>query len=201
MNTWLKLFTYTTVVLFGLSACNSLPQNPNLGENWTPIKKGRYNKSIRKNTSSQKKYSGLYLIFSSDLTHLTSNLQKEQLKMQSQYKYWTEEEANKNLNKLNSDLDKKSSFFLSFYTPSKKLNKLHQKSSDWKAVLILNNKTYEGSIKLSDNLNDHNLAYYKHIETWNKNYRVHFPISSSELDQKSFQVRIVSPYGMAIHKF
>jgi len=186
---------------FVLSACHHNPSNSKLSKNWQPLSQSQNLRLLNKNTKSHKEYSGLHMSFQAHMVFLNTKIKTNQIKLKSQYKNWSEQEASEKLSTVNSDLTKKAHFFLSFYSPNRKRNKLDQKASDWKVILKTNSSETEGVVKYEDNISDHTKVFYPHIEHWGKPYVVTFPVSSQELETSPFEVVLMGPEGMASFKY
>lgn len=196
----MKIFK-TFLILFTLSSCNHAPINTKLTNEWTPLSSAKQKRIVRKHTKRQQEYDGLHLAFNAELTFLNSDIQKNNLRIQSQFKNWTAEQAIEQNNKQNEHLLSNTEFFLTFYSPQTKRNKLNQTASDWKAVLKINNTEYEGEIKLRKNLTHHNKVYYPELDPWSTPYLVTFPIATNNLNSTKFEVLILGPEGMASFKY
>jgi len=190
-----------TAAFVFLSACHHNPLNSNLSKSWQPLSHSLYNKVLQKNTRAHKEYSGLHMTFQSHLVFLNSEIQVNQTKIKSQYKNWSENEAQKEMSQLNASLKQSSHFFLSFYSPNKKRNKLDQRASDWRIILKTKSSEFEGEISFEDKISNHTKVFYPHIELWGKPYKVSFPISTVELETSPFSVILMGPEGMATFKY
>jgi len=201
----MKIFKISLIsklfILLTLTSCHHNPVNTKLSKGWIPLTAHQYKKALNKKTDHHKEYSGLHMSFQASLVFLDSKIQSNQLKMKSQYKNWAENEASKQKQKLQEKLNTHSEFFLSFYSPNTKRNKLDQKASDWRIILKTSSKEIEGKIKFTDNISNHNSIFYPNLEPWGKFYSVTFPVSTAELESTKLDVVLMGPEGMASFNF
>lgn len=193
-----SLIIFTALLV---SSCSHSPVNTKLSDNWTPLKLSKQKKLIRSQRKSHKEYDGLHLAYDAEIVFLNSKIQDNNLKLQSQFKNWTSSAADLKKKERAKHLSAHSEFFLSFYTPQTKRNKLNQEAADWKAVLKVNSAEYEGSIKLRENRTHHNKVYYPELNMWSTSYLITFPVSTANLDSSKFEVLILGPEGMAKFKY
>lgn len=197
----MKLFSLIPLSLFIITACSHSPINTKLSSEWTPLSLSKQKKLIRSARKSHKEYNGLYLAYDAEIVFLNSKIQNNNLKIQGQFKNWTSEKADSQKNTRAKHLSSNAEFFLSFYTPQIKRNKLNQAAADWKAVLKVNTSEYEGVIKLRENRTHHNKVYYPDLNLWSTSYLITFPVSTASLDMGNFEVLILGPEGMAKFKY
>lgn len=201
MKNFNYLITFSALLLL-LSACHSQPLNPRLTEEWTPLTKSKRYRLVRQNTKNYQQYRGLDLLFDINVTYLNSLILDDNLKKRSQFMMWSSQQAQDEASKLKIDKLNKSYFFITVYSSNKKLNKLNLKASDWTATIILNDgSVFNGSIKLHQNLADHNSVFYPHVESWDKNYMITFDVGTTKLAQEKFTFDITSPRGSARFNF
>jgi len=184
-----------------LSACHHDPLNSQLSQKWQPLNQSQNIRLLNTNTRVHKEYVGLHLSFQSHLVFLNSKIKTNQIKIKSQYKNWSEQDANSKFSEQQLSLSKESHFFLSFYSPNTKRNKLDQAASDWKIILKTNSAEVTGTIKYKDNISDHTKVFYPHIEHWGKPYKVTFPIPTEKLETSPFEIVLMGPEGMARFKY
>ncbi len=184
-----------------LSSCNHSPINTKLTDDWRPLTLSKQKRMIRRQTKKQQQYDGLYLLFEAELTFLNKNIQDNNLRIKSQFKNWTPNEALKFKSKKESLLSTHSEFFLTFYSPKTKRNKLDQDISDWKVILKVHNMEYKGTITLRKKISYHNKAYFPELSPWSTPYLITFPISTHSLSTQKFKVVILGPEGMAQFKY
>jgi hypothetical protein len=199
----MKTFNFLILIIFSLVklGCHHNPINSKLSDNWQPMTQSQNLRLLNKQTRTHKEYVGLHMSFQSHLIFVNSDLATNQVKLKSQYKNWSEQEAIEKLNETQADLNKKAQFFLSFYSPNSKRNKLDQKASDWKVILKTNSSEIEGVVKYEDNISDHTKIFYPNIEHWGKPYKVSFPVPTSQLETSPFEVVLMGPEGMASFKY
>lgn len=192
-------------VLFLFTLCLSCQYkalNPRLGEEWTPLKKSKRYRIIKKNTKNYQQYRGLDLLFDINVTFLNTTIREDNLKKKSQYMMWSPSEAQDEASKFNLEKVNKSKFFVTMYSINKKLNQLHLKASDWTAAVILSDGSlHKGTIKLHQNLKDHNSVFYPHVESWDKSYMVTFDVPTTKLSEEAFIFDLTSPRGSARFQF
>jgi|GEM_PF-2153864 len=199
----MKIFKSSILTLICLSvwACHHSPINSKLSEKWQPLSQKQNLSLLNQQTRTHKEYVGLHMSFQSHLIFLNSKIKTNQIKLKSQYKNWTEKKAEEKLAEIQTGLAQESQFFLSFYSPNSKRNKLDQKASDWKMIIKTSSSEYEGVIKYEDNISDHTKVFYPNIEHWGKPYKVTFPVSTSLLETTPFEVVLMGPEGMASFKY
>ena len=197
----MRIFSLLTLILLASLGCHHSPKNSKLSDNWTPLSGSKYKNLLRKNTKSHKEYQGLNLSFEAHLVFKNSKILDNQLKMIGQYKNWERNKALDEKTKLTDQNKKTSSFFLSFYSPNRKRNKLDQTASDWRIILRTSEGELPGEIKFTDNISNHNSVFYPTLERWGKFYSVSFPISTENLENKKFEVVLMGPEGSASFQF
>ncbi len=196
----MKIFNLFLILIL-LSSCNHAPINTKLTNDWRPLTLSKQKRIIRKQTKQRKEYHGLHLLFEAELTFLDKKIQDNNLKIKSQFKNWTSSKAFEFKNEREKLLSTYSEFFLTFYSPKKKRNKLNQKASNWKAILKVDGVEYEGAIGLRKNISHHNKIYFPELNPWSTPYLITFPVSTQSLSTKKFQVVIMGPEGMAQFKY
>ncbi|MGH1469049.1 MAG: hypothetical protein ACRBBP_09250 [Bdellovibrionales bacterium] len=192
----MKIFSlFLTILVF--TNCNHAPINTKLTNEWAPLSLSKQKRVVRKQTKQRQEYDGLHLSFNTEITFLTPQIQRNNLNIKSQFKNWSAAEAASKKEDMDKHLSGHSDFFLTFYSPRTKRNKLDQSASDWKAVLKINGSEYEGKIKLRKNISHHNKVYFPELDPWSTPYLVTFPVATNNLTSSKFEVLIMGPEGMA----
>ncbi len=195
-----KAFLLLTVL--GLSACaHYSPLNTKLSDEWTPLSPKQQKRTVRKQTKKLQVYHGLHLSFEAEIVFVNSKIQNNNLKINSQFKNWSVQEALSEKAERKKYLESHAEFFLTFYSPKTKRNKLSQAAADWKAVLKVDGLEYEGKIEVRKNITHHNQIYYPNLSPWSTPYLVTFPVATKILDANKFEVLILGPEGMASFKY
>ncbi len=196
----MKKFSLLLTVLT-LANCNHAPINTKLTNEWKPFSLSKQKRVVRKQTKQRQEYDGLHLSFNAEITFLTPKIQRNNLNIKSQFKNWNSEIASSKREEQAEHLAKHSEFFLTFYSPKTKRNKLDQTASDWKAVLKINGSEYEGKIQLRKNISHHNKVYFPELDPWSTPYLVTFPIATNKLTSSKFEVLVMGPEGMAKFRY
>ena len=92
-------------------------------------------------------------------------------------------------------------FFLSFYTPERKLADLSSSKTSWKIFLDVNGQRYEGKASKIKIMLSEIQALYPYHNRWSYPYIVIFPVPTSEVENRPATMTITGTLGSAQLKF
>ena len=196
----IRASTVLSVLLLATLGCTSAPLEP--GAAGPRVTTNQYEDLIMSQTQHAVQYDGFYNKFEMYATFMNSNVQTTVLQKKSDTFGWDTPTAQRERERLFQENTTQTKFFLSFYSPTPRLNDLHKGSSIWRAYLEVGGKRYDGKItKAKGKLEELNALYPFHTR-WNVPFEVVFNIPLSGVEGDAHPVFVLtSSQGAATLKF
>lgn len=152
-------------------------------------------------TKSEKSYEGINNTIQASVTFLHPDLLSSQLAYRGELYGW-DSEKQKEQSAIEQDLtQKKARFFLAFYTPDRKLNNLEKSKTPWRIFLDVEGRRYPAEIKRNRTTPVELRTLYSHLTQWHTAYDMEFPVTTSFLKGKTFNIQISGPGGQQVFTF
>ena len=164
-----------------LSACATSYTNPNL----KLAPEEDYYSALDTKTRKEKVYDGLYAKIEFTAVLLNSEISHLQLDQNARIYQWNLDQYSTEKAKVESDLSKQSTVFLSFFTPERKNDDLNKSKTLWRIFLDTNGKRYEGKIEKIKTVFAEVKTLYPAHNRWSTAYRVTFPVPISAIEKSA----------------
>lgn len=159
------------------------------------MSENQYKKVLSDRTRHAQQYAGLHNVMDVTATILNPGVIRAQIEQSARLSQWDAARFQQELNKADDDLRRQTKLFLSFYTPERKNDDLHKKSTTWRIYLQGENQRWEGTAtKMKESLAEIQGLYPYH-NRFATAYMVSFPVAATEIDGRSFTVKITGPVG------
>lgn len=183
-----------------LTACSTTPKSSEVSVG-PRLSQGEYAKLIEKYSAQDKKYDGFYNIFEAYATLLNTDVQTAVLQKTTDAMQWDARTAQKEREKIFQENSNSTKVFLSFFTPTRRLNDLQKGNTMWKVYLETGGEKYEGkATKKSIPLEALQLMYPYHTR-WAIGYDITFPIPLSAVEKNESFLVITSSLGATRLRF
>ena len=169
------------VVLFSslILGCSSNTKAP-IGVD--TISQAEYEKRIEPYTKRIEKYQGIANVLNFSATLLNSKVVQAQLMQRSRLYQWDSTTFNAEIGKMNTELDKTTQVFISFYTPERKHDDLNKNQTLWKIFLDADGRRWEGkAVKIKLLTNEVQGVYPDHSR-FATPYLITFPVSTKLIE-------------------
>lgn len=190
----LKTLLPVLSILTLLSGCiTSLPVPTGVPE----ISNSDYENLVEKKTKKVEIYDGLYNKLAINATWLDSEMSEGALAYRARLSQWPEPKFREEKSKLIASHATSTEFFVSFYTPERKHADLSQNKNLWKILLDVNGQRYEGKAAKVRLLLSEVQALYPRHNRWSTPYIITFPVSTTQVENKTAVLTITGTLGSA----
>ena len=169
--------------------CASTRSNPYL----QLVSESEYDAIIESNTQKKQIYNGFMNILEVSATQISSSVARAQIDQNARLYQWNQEQYSIERAKVETDLTKRTEYFLSFFVPERKHDDLHKPSTKWKVFLDTGGRRYEGSVRKLKTLLAEVSAIYPHHTRWQTPYMVSFPVPASVIDSGEAKITLTGP--------
>lgn len=191
MSLKMRFFVLFTLTL-NLVSCSTAPLLP---AGIPSMSDSQYETLVTSKTKRAEVYSGFYNKVTVSATLVDHEMALGMLTQKAKVSQWdlkTYEEQKKSL--LN-EINQKTQFFVSFFTPERRYDNLNSSQPSWTIYLDVNGQRYVGTAsKIKAFLNDLVLVYPEHNQ-WSTPYKVEFTIPSQQVEGKKMTFIITGTEG------
>jgi hypothetical protein len=173
--------------------CTTAYVNPQL----TLTDEADYFKVLDKHTERKQIYDGFYASIEFSSTMLNSSVMRYQLDENARVYQWNADQYANEKSKNETNLSKRSEFFLSFYTPERKNDDLNKPKTNWRIFLDAGGKRYQASIEKIKAQPIELMTLYPQHNRWSTPYRLIFAVPSSVIENGPSKLTITGPVGSA----
>lgn len=160
-----------------------------------------YVKSIEEFSAGDVQYEGAYNNFNYRVTVMSPPMQRLYIGKKSEVYLWSDEKRATELNALQTNNEKSTRVFLSFFTPNRWDDNLSSPKSIWYVYLHVGGSRYEGKVtKNRDSRTELNSMFPYHGR-FASAYYVDFPVGVSNLHGQELKVTITGPLGVKTVQF
>lgn len=160
-----------------------------------------YESVVKTFTERQEFYNGFANVFQAQATMLNSQVIQAQLDKKNKAFAWDSTRFNEEKRKADESLRSETVYFLSFFSPEKKINDLDRATSLWKVYLEVNGRKYEAKVvKYLGSVEELSL-YFPYHNKFAMAYKLQFPISSYEVEKQVSKVILTGPIGAEVLTF
>lgn len=184
-----------------MSCTSTGPMIENSAANDSSYEIDIYRPLLYRHTRHASVFNGLYNEFDFHATQLTSEIKAAQIKVQSEYSLWSEAKTQSENLRVQSESNLNSTFFLSFFTPSRQDDNLHTTPTSWKIYMVVENKRYEGSISKYPMLGADINRLFPFHGRWSTPYLVTFRQPMTTLQTAATRFIVTGPLGQALVDF
>lgn len=192
----LKLVFVTFSVAIAQLSCSSVEKRAgaDIGPRLSPRD---YKALLREHTLSEKKYQGLYNTFEVSVIYLNSDVQSALLQKKSDTLQWDQSSAQAERDRMFQEASIQTNFFVSLFTPNRRLNDLHKGNTNWKIYLETEGRRVEGEVtRLSEPI-EVLQSYYPAHNRFSIAYIISFPVPQTSVERRSAKFVITSTLGTA----
>jgi hypothetical protein len=197
MKSRLALFT---ALLITLGACSSTPKVSEVTVG-PRLEQKEYASLVEKYTVSDKQYDGFYAKFEVYATLLNTDVQTAVLQKTMDTLQANSLTAQKEREKLFQENSNSTKVFLSFFTPTRRVNDLAKGNTLWKIYLEANGEKYEGKATKRSTPYEALVMMFPHHSRWAIPYDVTFPVPLSAVEKSDSYFIITSSLGSTRMKF
>lgn len=171
--------------LFVFLGCSSLKTSSNPS----------YEQTIQTYSDRKELYQGLENVFQIKGTLLNSEVQKAQVLKKSLAYEWSPEDIEKETRKVEENLKRETSIFVSFYSPIRKIDDLDKIHTVWKIFLDVHNKRYEGKAIKVTGVFDELLQLYPYHTRFGTPYRIVFNVPAVYIEDAPSVLTLTGALG------
>ncbi len=178
------------ILASNIFSCSTTP----LSKDGVPtINVSDYENLVEKNTKSTESYNGLSNQLNVSATKMDSLMSEAMLARSGQIYQWNATIFQEEKAKVMTDLNTKTIFFLSFYTPERSHNNLTALKPIWKLYLDVGGQRYEGkAIKIKTMLADLE-SLYPHHSRFSTAYKIEFSVPTAQTESQDETLTITGP--------
>ena len=194
------LIPFTICVFFlvlEFSCATSLPMPVGVKE----LSPSDYENLIQQKTKKVEIYLGLENKLTVAATRLDSEVTEGTLSHSARLAQWEEPKYKEERFKIVTKHTDRTEFFVSFYTPERKLADLANTKNLWKIYMDVNGQRYEGKATKVKQLLSEIQALYPHHNRWSTPFMISFPVSTALTENKSAVITLTGAAGSAQLKF
>lgn len=181
------------ILFFAFSCSTTGPQNSDVPS----MSESEYEEIFNKKTNKIETYSGLTNALTFSATEIDSEMIHATLARSARIYEWNSSKLQEETAKSKQNIDSKSEFFLTVYTPERNHNNLNSTTSIWKIYLDVNNQRYEGkATKVKGQLVDIQSVYPSH-NRFSTPYKIEFPISLVSIANAPKSITLTGPKASA----
>ncbi len=194
------LIPFTICVFFlvlEFSCATSLPMPVGVKE----LSPSDYENLIQQKTKKVEIYLGLENKLTVAATRLDSEVTEGTLSHSARLAQWEEPKYKEERFKIVTKHTDRTEFFVSFYTPERKLADLANTKNLWKIYMDVNGQRYEGKATKMKQLLSEIQALYPHHNRWSTPFVISFPVSTALTENKPAVITLTGAVGSAQLKF
>ena len=184
-------------LILELSCATSLPMPVGVKE----LSPSDYENLIQQKTKKVEIYLGLENKLTVAATRLDSEVTEGTLSHSARLAQWEEPKYKEERFKIVTKHTDRTEFFVSFYTPERKLADLANTKNLWKIYMDVNGQRYEGKATKVKQLLSEIQALYPHHNRWSTPFMISFPVSTALTENKSAVITLTGAVGSAQLKF
>ena len=181
-----------------LQACATSKPNP---EGLNLMSEDEYEKVMETYSDKIQVYSGLENIIDMTGTIINSAVAQGQMDQNARMYQWDAAKYTTEKVKMDEQMQKEATLFLSFYTPERKHDELHKNETLWKIFLDVNGKRFEVKAKKIKLLTEEIRGLYPYHSRFATPYLITFPVAMKSIENSNSQMTITGPVGSGKVKF
>ena len=191
-------FTITLLLGFLITGCKGKPLTP---EGVETISQTEYENRIESFTRNVEKYQGIANLLHFSATLVNSKVAQAQIMQKARLYQWDSANFNSEMQKMNSDLDRTTQIFVSFYTPERKHDDLHKNQTLWKIFLDADGRRWEGKATKVKLLTNEVQGLYPDHTRFSTPYILTFPVSAKLIESKPIRLTLTGTVTSATVEF
>lgn len=178
-------FFLVVLASFVLSSCSSTSERSEVD----------YNSLVEKYSVRKELHQGLMNILQIHATYLNSTVQRAQIQKKSEAFKWSTADVDSAISKMDESLRSETVLFMSFFSPTPKLDDLDKIQSVWRIFLDVNNKRYEGKAVKQSGVYDEFLEFYPYHTRFGTPYKVIFNVPAINIEDYPSKMTITGTLG------
>ncbi len=191
------VFALIVLTMLHLGCATQLPMPAGVQE----LSPGDYEKLTDRKTQRIEIYEGLHNKMTVSATWLDSEMSNGTLSHSARLAQWQESKYKEERYKVVARHTDRTEFFVSFYTPERKLADLANKKNLWKIYLDVNGQRFEGTATKVKQLLTEIQAIYPQHNRWSTPFIVSFPVSTALTENKEATLTMTGAVGSAQVRF
>lgn len=188
---------FLVLTLFNFGCATQMPMPAGIQE----LSPSDYEKLIDRKTQRVEIYEGLQNKLTVAATWLDSEMSNGTLSHSARLAQWQEPKYKEERYKVVSRHTDRTEFFVSFYTPERKLADLANKKNLWKIYLDIGGQRFEGTATKVKQMFTEIQAIYPQHDRWSTPFIVSFPVSTALTENKEATLTMTGAVGSAQLKF
>lgn len=160
-----------------------------------------YLKSVEEFSAGDIQYEGAYNNFNYRATILSPGMQRVLINKKTDLYLWNDDKRAVELAKLQTDNDKHTRIFLSFFTPNKWDDNMSTSKSIWTVYLHVGSSRYEGKVSKNRDSRTEINSLYPYHGRFASAYTVDFGIPVSQIHGQELKITITGPLGVKTVQF
>lgn len=193
-----NLFLYSFLFLLLATGCTS---GPTAAQGVDTISQSDYETKIEAYTQKIEKYQGIVNVLHLSSTLINSKVGLAQVMQKARLYQWDSITFNSEMQKMNTDLDKSTQVFISFYSPERKHDDLHKNQTLWKIFLDADGRRWEGKATKIKLLTNEVQALYPDHTRFATPYMITFPVSVKMIESKTIRFTLTGTVASATVEF
>jgi hypothetical protein len=193
-----KLFYLILICFSFLIGCRSQPP---VVPGVETLSQSEYMNRIDPYTKKIEKYQGIVNVLQFSATLINSKVAQAQLMQKARLYQWDSATFNSEMQKMNSQLDKATEVFISFYTPERKHDDLHKNQTLWKIFLDADGRRWEGKATKIKLLTNEVQGIYPDHNRFATPYMLTFPISIRNIESNVIRLTLTGTVTSATVEF
>lgn len=172
------------LILFVLLGCSTATQSDR-----------NYYDTVKKFSGRKELHQGLMNILQIQGTILNSTVQRAQIQKKATAFQWSTAEVESAMSKMDESLRSETTIFLSFFSPTPKLDDLDKIQSVWKIYLDVNNKRYEAKAVKQSGVYDEFLELYPYHTRFGTPYKIIANVPATNIEDYPSKLIITGTLG------
>ncbi len=197
LNTLFSAVIIGFLIVFQVGCATPLPMPAGVEE----LSPTDYEKLAERKTKKVEIYQGLQNTLTVAATWLDSEMSSGTLSHSARLAQWQEPKYKEERYRVVARHTDRTEFFVSFYTPERKLSDLANKKNLWKIYLDVNGQRFEGTATKVKQLLTEIQAIYPQHNRWSYPFIVSFPVSTALTENKTAVLTLTGSAGSAQLKF
>ncbi len=193
-----QLLRFSLPLLLLICGCSS---KPTVAPGVETISQGEYEKTIDQYTQRIEKYQGIINVLHFGATLINSKVAQAQLMQKARVYQWDSQNFQIEMQKMNTDLDKSTQVFVSFYTPERKHDDLHKNQTLWKIFLDADGRRWEGKATKIKLLTNEVQGLYPEHTRFATPYAITFPVAVKMIESKPIRLTLTGTVTSATVEF
>lgn len=154
-----------------------------------------YSKLVAEYSDRKELYQGFANVLQIQGTFLNSKILNAQVDRKAFSFKWESSEIQKETQKIDESLRTETVLFISFFSPTPRLDDLDKIQTVWRIFLDVNNKRYEGTAIKQSGIYDEMIEYYPYHSRFSTPYKIVFRVPAINIEDYPSRMTITGAMG------